>query len=264
MSDPHPPHTHSHAAPALPAPVQAGRVQVWAAHLPEIAGDASLRTALQSTLSPEEWTSAQRLRRPEDRDRAVLGRGMLRVILGRAVHEAPGRLRFASGPHGKPRLADLKDPAPSFNVTHSGAWWMLALGPPGMDLGIDVEAHHEIPEWQDIAARYFHPTECAALQQCPAPLQRTAFFDCWTRKEAVAKALGLGLSLDVATFVVPLQLGDRPVPVNLAASVTNGPCELWPGITTPAGYSAALCCAGGQSPEGVLQAQIRPEMLHGP
>jgi 4'-phosphopantetheinyl transferase len=59
---------------------------------------------LEALLSTEERKQIDRLRRPEDRQRALLGRGVLRWVLGDWLVLDPAALRFAAGPHGKPEL----------------------------------------------------------------------------------------------------------------------------------------------------------------
>lgn len=59
---------------------------------------------LEALLSTEERNQIDRLRRPEDRQRALLGRGVLRWVLGDWLVLDPAALRFAAGPHGKPEL----------------------------------------------------------------------------------------------------------------------------------------------------------------
>ena len=66
------------------------------------------------------------------------------------------------------------------------------------------------PAWPDarLAASLFAPAERSALAAlCPEDGQR-AFFDCWARKEAFVKALGLGLSYPLDAFAVAI--GPQP------------------------------------------------------
>ena len=78
---------------------------------------------------------ADRFRFRRDRARYVVGRGMLRALLGRYVGTAGRRLEFRYGEHRKPALVG---DGPYFNVSHSGATVLYAFSSE-TEVGIDVE-----------------------------------------------------------------------------------------------------------------------------
>ncbi len=118
---PHPASMESPLQPPslYPTPWRPGRPLPWSAHRP---GDGvplepwllqvdrrdpltlSAMAELGALLSTEERNQIDRLRRPEDRQRALLGRGVLRWVLGDWLVLDPAALRFAAGSHGKPEL----------------------------------------------------------------------------------------------------------------------------------------------------------------
>jgi len=57
-------------------------------------------------------------------------------------------------------------------------------------VGIDIEEERDSLETEKLAARYFSEREQALLQNAPRPL----FFELWTKKEALGKYLGEGLT----------------------------------------------------------------------
>ena len=63
-----------------------------------------------------------------------------------------------------------------------------------------------------VAARFFSAAEYRALTDVAAQQQDDAFLRCWTRKEAVIKATGEGLSAELDSFDVSLD-EDRPAQV---------------------------------------------------
>ncbi|GAA0712331.1 4'-phosphopantetheinyl transferase family protein [Dokdonella soli] len=109
--------------------------------------------------------------------------------------------RIERGPHGKPFAPEL--PQLEFNLSHAGRHVLLAFAH-GQALGIDLEAEQRRLALGEIAQRFFAPAEARALARLPLPLQRSAFLQLWTRKEAVLKALGVGISfgLDRVEFVL--------------------------------------------------------------
>jgi len=156
--------------------------------------------ALARHLSGDEAARAARFVFEKDRTAYRIGRGRLREILGAATGQAPEALRFAYGGHGKPSLPG----GPEFNLSHSDGLACLAIADRG--LGADIEAHREIED--GVAERFFSPTEYAALSALPPGEWTPGFFRCWTRKEAVVKAMGDGLSIPLDRFDVTLGPGE--------------------------------------------------------
>jgi 4'-phosphopantetheinyl transferase len=150
---------------------------------------------LQRALSSDELHRAARFRFQRDRQRFVVSRGLLRVILGRYLDTAPGELCFRYGEHGKPFLDPAFDrEGLCFNLSRSGGLALYAVAR-GREVGIDLERVCHVAEVEQIAERFFSAREKAALRTFPADLKHEMFFAYWTRREAFAKALGSGLSL---------------------------------------------------------------------
>lgn len=152
-------------------------------------------------LSPKERDRADKFLRPADRARHTASHAALRLVLARALGLDPGEIAFAAGPAGKPELAGPAGGLRAFNLSHSGAHALVGLAR-GAEIGVDVEAIRPLPDALRIARAHFSPDEAAALAAiAPTDIER-AFFGLWTRKEAVVKALGAGLSLPLDRFSV--------------------------------------------------------------
>jgi hypothetical protein len=102
-------------------------VHVWRADLDAV------EERLCDVLDTAERQRAQRILRPQDRQRWARSRAVLRALLGRYLHADPRTLTFALGAHGKPTL-----PSISFNLSHSASLALYALVLEG-DVGVDVE-----------------------------------------------------------------------------------------------------------------------------
>jgi 4'-phosphopantetheinyl transferase len=190
------------AAPRSAGPaLRQGVVQVWRGCLDQSPG---VRVGLERLLSHDERGRAGRFRFERDRARYVVGRGLLRILLERYSGLDATRLRFRYGRHGKPSLVDG---GPFFNVAHSGPVVLYAFSD-ATEVGVDVELMHlELPG-DGVAERFFSRAEVAALRALPEEERSRAFLACWTRKEAVVKACGGGLTLALDSFDVTLSPGE--------------------------------------------------------
>jgi len=158
-----------------------------------IALDAPLRPSETETLADDERQRADRFVFAIDRQRFIAARSALRELLGRATGLHPSRIRFDYGAAGKPQL----DGAPQlpFNLSHSGAVGLLAIGRDGPDpVGIDVELLRDVPDAMQLAESTFDPHECGELGAVDVAHRSATFLAGWTRREACLKAAGTGFS----------------------------------------------------------------------
>lgn len=164
--------------------------------------DAKAEAAFRAILSADELARVERLTGPQARRRFVVARGTLRKLLGSLLGERPAAIPIEDGLSGKPRLAGARQGL-HFNVSHSGELALICVTA-GEPVGVDLEAVRPVPSAAEIARRRFAPAEASFVNEGqPADLDRR-FLLCWTRKEAVLKALGMGLDLDLRSFSVPL------------------------------------------------------------
>ena len=189
--------------PAHDLGLQKDELHIWLAWL-DVGSEE--RSRLCSYLSKEEISRAQRFVFPRDRDHFIVARGRLRELLGRYLHCPPNAVQFKTGRYGKLSLLDDRDPL-RFNLSHSHglALYGFCLG---RELGIDTEKIQPQFAGEGIAERYFSAAEQRDLRDLPRELRDTAFFLCWTRKEAYIKAHGDGLQIALDSFDVSLKPGE--------------------------------------------------------
>ena len=216
-------------------------VHVWRAALdvPEL----QVRR-LWDTLTADERQRAERYLFQKDRTHFVVARGLLRVLLGRYLREDPPHLRFTYGSHGKPALAtDTGGMALRFNVSHSHGLALYALTR-GREVGVDVEYIRPEVVQEKVAERFFSPREVTVLRALPTPLQTTAFFACWTRKEAYIKATGDGLALPLDQFDVSLAPGEPAALLRTTWDPQEAARWALQDLAPAPGYRAAVAVAG--------------------
>jgi phosphopantetheinyl transferase len=135
---------------------------------------------------------------------------------------------------GKPEL--VHSPL-CVSLAHSGAASLVGVAR-RREIGVDIERNRPVAGWS-LVGHALTRREEARLRALPSPRQGAAFLSIWTRKEAVLKALGVGLTLDPrlieldgnrivsapAELLRPDEwtLGDLPVPGYTAAFAFRGP-----------------------------------------
>ncbi|HYX44428.1 MAG TPA: 4'-phosphopantetheinyl transferase superfamily protein [Acidimicrobiales bacterium] len=166
--------------------------------------------ALAATLSDEEHQRADRFHFGPDRDAFVLSRAALRAILARYLGQEPARLRFGASALGKPFVVGGGDLRFSSSRSHGLALYAVARA---REVGVDIERVRDGVDHRAIAGRYFSADEREELEGLPEPLARPAFFTAWTRKEAILKANGQGLSAGLKDGDVSPSLAVRSLDV---------------------------------------------------
>ncbi len=204
-------------------------------------------------------------RQPAERERRLAARALLRGLLRRVAGPGPAAAAIRRSPFGAPELGD--GCGWSVNVSHTRGLVAAAVGRASR-VGLDVERHDDSLDHAAVAQRFFHASECAELARLNRDEGRARFFALWTGKEAVAKALGMGLERELPMKSFSLQWpaeGEDP----LRWSVHGAP--LRPDglrvrsvrtLPAPDGFHAALALAGvgGAAPEA---APMFVELGHG-
>jgi 4'-phosphopantetheinyl transferase len=218
----------------------ADEAHVWRVSLDQ---DAETIAKLATLLAQDERRRAMRYRRPVDRDRFIVGRGILRKIISAYLGIGPGELRFTYNEYGRPAVSDEQnDRGLNFNLSHSAELALYAVTG-GRVVGIDIEYMREDFATLEIAEHFFSRDEMAALKSLPADQRTAGFFNCWSRKEAFIKAKGMGVSYPLDRFTVSLAPGEAPALLKVDDDELEvarwRTYELKPG----AGYAAALIVA---------------------
>ncbi len=129
-------------------------------------------------------------------DTYLVGRVTLRRVIGRYLDCDPKDLRIAAGQHGKPILVEQRQRAQvEFNVSH--AEQVVGISVARRPVGFDVESTERCVDIGALSQRVMSVAERAAIfSNCGIEAQRSCFLRYWTRKEAVLKRDGCGLSRD--------------------------------------------------------------------
>jgi len=178
-------HIKNWAVPAELSPPNAKQLHLWRIDLDETDEE------LETVLSEDEQTRAQRFHREQDRNRFIKARGSMRLLLGFYLATPPEDLVFVYGPQGKPFIASPASVL-TFNLSHTGNMALLGISREAA-IGIDLERVKEKPNFHALARRVFDTTIQQELSQLDGSALAEAFFFHWTAYEARMKAIGNGI-----------------------------------------------------------------------
>src|SRR5450755_1062255 len=162
---------------------------------------------LAAILSGAEHERWRRFRFDHDRAAYLAAHALTRIVAGGLLGIAPGDVSFETacancgGPHGKPKMPGG---VLEFSITHSRRRVGVAFAH-HLPVGIDVEDVTADRLGAALALTVLAPAEQAALASLPEDRRSDGFLRYWTRKEALLKATGLGLSVspELVTVTAP-------------------------------------------------------------
>lgn len=177
-------------------------------------------------LSPAERERVRRLVFDRDRVRYAGAHAGVRRALGDHLGVPPESVGIGRAPcpacgdpaHGPPRVAT---PVPLYlSLSRSGGRWLCAASP-DHPVGVDLETERAV-DLTGLPRLVLSERERAYLTGQPEPAALGVFYRCWTRKEAVLKAVGVGLAADLTGLdVYPDRGGPVAVRYGLDASAAG-------------------------------------------
>jgi phosphopantetheinyl transferase len=152
--------------------------------------------ALLELLDPWEQEQARSIVTRNRRIAHIASRALIRLALsefsGKMVR--PDAWRFTTNPFGKLTLARANRRKLSFSLSYAMSMLMIGVSE-HPQIGVDIEP---VPDWTcaDVTWDSLTERETLTLLSLPAAERYPAFLRIWTLKEAYAKCLGIGVSLD--------------------------------------------------------------------
>jgi 4'-phosphopantetheinyl transferase len=229
------------------------RCQVWWAR------PAVETPRLLDLLDPVERARYTAYHRAIDQVRFLAGRVVSKALAADRLGIEPGRVVLDSTcsdcgrAHGKPRVVrpdahPADRPLPELSISHSGDLIAVAVTD-GLPVGVDVEQERDVAV-QDLVRMTLSAGEMDASAAVPTAEADAAFFTYWSRKEAILKAIGRGLSVPMTKVTItpwdqpPRVLGSQSSEVDAAALHMAA-------LDAGAGYRAAVAVlAGSDFPAG--------------
>lgn len=138
-------------------------------------------------LNADEQERANRYYREKDKERFIVSRASLRILLGKYLNLDANAITFQIGENKKPTVEG--NTHLHYNVSHSGDYVLIAVSP--SPVGVDVELPDTNTDPDEIMQVSYSKPEINHVHQSANQLQ--AFYTLWTRKEALLKATAKGI-----------------------------------------------------------------------
>lgn len=178
-------------------------VQVW---LVDVDDEPSVRRST-AVLPPAEKARLSAVITP-DRHRRLGAQAALRILAAEATGVRPVDLRVRRESNGKPFLSHSD--GPHISLSHSGRFAGVAVTRTG-PVGVDIEEQRPVGHLDGLARTMMSDAEYAWWLTQDGAAATESLFRRWTYKEAVLKALGLGLGGGLSSVVCAADGDGRPV-----------------------------------------------------
>lgn len=188
-------------------------------------------------LTPDERDRAERYKAHTVRHQFVVGRALLRRILGGCLGVHPPAVPITYTAAGKPVLAPGEADPLHFNLTHTTGLALIAVG--RRRLGVDIEGVRNVPGMDGLVDRFFSAAEQSMFRRLPIATRPAAFFRGWTCKEAVIKAAGATVQC-LDGFDVELDPARPPAVLAVRDPALSGTGWAVADWTPAPGYTAAV------------------------
>jgi phosphopantetheinyl transferase len=163
----------------------------------------------------------------------------VRELLTSTLQRLFGRDKSASwslvkSSRGKPFLQG--DDSPSISIAHSQDWVVCAVAPSATTIGVDVEVI-KLRDWEAYCDDVLHPLEAPWVLGEVGNERNIRGLICWCRKEAIVKAMGVGM------VISPSKIGFSPEGTLIAFPEEFGSPVGWQTYSTVAQSKAVIAVA---------------------
>ena len=168
-----------------------GEIHIWSATIDERYG----KLLTQSFLSVNEKRNAARYAYDIDTFLFSIRHNLLRIILGEYLNCDPAKIKFNSNHYQKQHIA-YPNTLIQFNISSSSNRFVAAFCHQHT-IGVDIELIRQIDEIPQLINDYFTKEENDWINSQPENMRTSEFFQIWSKKEALVKANGKGLNIEL-------------------------------------------------------------------
>ncbi|MFN3695212.1 MAG: 4'-phosphopantetheinyl transferase family protein, partial [Ignavibacterium sp.] len=151
-------------------------------------------------ISEDEKGKVNRFKFSVNRQNSIITYYFRRKILSQYLIIEPSEIEFSYNAYGKPLISEPQRSGIHFNYSHSDDFLIFAVSK-NIEVGIDIELVKDLPDLIDLAKNYFSDSEFQHFHSLENKIDRINFFyKIWTRKEALLKAAGIGITDDLKSI----------------------------------------------------------------
>jgi len=158
---------------------------------------------IKQYLSGAESRKSSEIRDVQAEQLFCLRKGITRIILSGFLDIPPGELKYEYDINGKPFISSCGYEDFYFNISHSKEYLFVGITKNG-HIGVDIEKVNPKLNHSLLAGSVFSPRELSLYDSYDKPDKLRSFYKAWVQKEAVGKALGMGISIGFSSFSVSI------------------------------------------------------------
>jgi 4'-phosphopantetheinyl transferase len=172
------------------------------------------------------------------RKRFTISRAVLRMLLQSYLSQPNAVIEFLYGKQGKPSLAN-QSIGLEFNLSHSHDLIIYGFAR-GFPIGVDIEYINPNILCHNLENAVLSVSEKARFHQLDQDQKVMAFYRAWTRKEAVLKADGIGLSKPLEDIEVTFMASEKPKVTSIDGDINQATSWSLHNIEGTSGYCGAI------------------------
>lgn len=151
-------------------------------------------------LSDQEKSKAERFKSEADYNCFVSVHALLRIELSKLLGAKAKSIKIGESEYGKPFISGMDLP---FSLSRTKNLFAFVVGHSNQFLGIDIEQIKPEIDFMNISRNYFNVKEQELILSFNnIDDQKRTFFEIWTRKEALLKAIGIGINTELSKVPV--------------------------------------------------------------
>lgn len=143
-------------------------------------------------LSIQEKYKANKFRFIQDYERFIITYIALRMLISYYIKIRPEEIVIHRSKYGKPYIQEINKSNINFNLSHSNKKIIISFYI--FDIGVDIEYIRTLTDIESISKFIFSEQEQLILTRYVDDAKIYKFFEIWTKKEALLKAIGIGLN----------------------------------------------------------------------